>query len=128
MNLYGLRQERKKDRLKKAYICSPYRAADSEQLDRNITYAQELTRQAVEAGFAPITPHLYMTQCLNEDDPKERGKGMAAGLELLKCCDCIVMGKRYGISDGMATELMTADFAGIEIMTEERMKEIYLKE
>lgn len=114
--------------MKKAYICSPYRAKDSEQLDRNITYAQELTRQAIEAGFAPITPHLYMTQCLNENKPGERGKGMAAGLELLKVCDCIIAGKRYGISEGMAAELLTADFAGIEIMTEERMKEIYLKE
>ena len=55
----------------RVYICSPYRAADGAQLDRNIEYAQTLTKQAIEAGLAPITPHLYMTQCLNEDKPEE---------------------------------------------------------
>ena len=50
----------------KVYICSPYRAKDGAELDRNIEYAQALTRQAIKAGLAPITPHLYMTQCLDE--------------------------------------------------------------
>lgn len=48
--------------MRKVYICSPYRAKDGAELDRNIDYAQQLTRQALEAGLAPITPHLYMTQ------------------------------------------------------------------
>lgn len=30
----------------KVYVCSPYRAGDSAELDRNIEYAQALTRQA----------------------------------------------------------------------------------
>ena len=46
--------------MRKVYICSPYRAKDGAELDRNIDYAQQLTRQALEAGLAPITPHLYM--------------------------------------------------------------------
>ena len=50
--------------MRKVYICSPYRAKDGAELDRNIDYAQQLTRQALEAGLAPITPHLYMTQSL----------------------------------------------------------------
>lgn len=50
--------------MRKVYICSPYRAKDGAELDRNIDYAQQLTRQALEAGLAPITPHLYMTQCI----------------------------------------------------------------
>lgn len=29
----------------KVYICSPYRAKDGAELDRNIEYAQALTRQ-----------------------------------------------------------------------------------
>lgn len=47
--------------MRKVYICSPYRAKDGAELDRNIDYAQQLTRQALEAGLAPITPHLYIT-------------------------------------------------------------------
>ena len=74
--------------MRKVYICSPYRAKDGAELDRNIDYAQQLTRQALEAGLAPITPHLYMTQCMDDKKPEERAWGMAAGLALLKGCDC----------------------------------------
>ena len=70
--------------MRKVYICSPYRAKDGAELDRNIDYAQQLTRQALEAGLAPITPHLYMTQCMDDKKPEERARGMAAGLALLK--------------------------------------------
>ena len=30
--------------MRKVYICSPYRAKDGAELDRNIDYAQQLTR------------------------------------------------------------------------------------
>lgn len=36
--------------MRKVYICSPYRAKDGAELDRNIDYAQQLTRQALEAS------------------------------------------------------------------------------
>lgn len=38
--------------MRKVYICSPYRAKDGAELDRNIDYAQQLTRQALEAGLS----------------------------------------------------------------------------
>lgn len=68
--------------MRKVYICSPYRAKDGAELDRNIDYAQQLTRQALEAGLAPITPHLYMTQCM---DDKSRKSGQGAWLRGLRC-------------------------------------------
>lgn len=86
--------------MKKVYICSPYRAKDGAELDRNIDYAQQLTRQALEAGLAPITPHLYMTQCMDDKKPEERARGMAAGLALLKGCDFVIAGVKYGITEG----------------------------
>lgn len=107
--------------MRKVYICSPYRAADSAQLDRNIDYAQALTKQAIEAGLAPITPHLYMTQCLNEDKPEERAAGMAAGLTLLKGCDFVIVGVKYGISEGMSAEIAAADAAGIEVVNADKL-------
>mgnify|MGYP001070568538 FL=1 len=107
--------------MRKVYICSPYRAADSAQLDRNIDYAQALTKQAIEAGLAPITPHLYMTQCLNEDKPEERAAGMAAGLTLLKSCDFVIVGVKYGISEGMSAEIAEADAAGIEVVNADKL-------
>lgn len=66
--------------MRKVYICSPYRAKDGAELDRNIDYAQQLTRQALEAGLAPITPHLYMTQCM--DDKKRLRWGNTIGAKL----------------------------------------------
>lgn len=74
----------------KVYICSPYRAKDGAELDRNIEYAQALTRQAIKAGLAPITPHLYMTQCLDERKPQERARAGSrpSVAEKLRFCDC----------------------------------------
>ena len=108
--------------MRKVYICSPYRAKDGAQLDRNIDYAQALTKQAIEAGLAPITPHLYMTQCLNEDKPEERAAGMAAGLALLKSCDFVIAGVKYGISEGMSAEIAAADAAGIEVVNADKLR------
>ncbi|MCM1220866.1 MAG: hypothetical protein NC548_40910 [Lachnospiraceae bacterium] len=108
--------------MRTVYICSPYKAKESAELDRHIEYAQQLTRQAIEAGLAPITPHLYMTQCLNEDKPKERAAGMAAGLALLKICDFVIAGVRYGISEGMSREIQTADRLGIEVVNADKLR------
>lgn len=107
--------------MKKAYICSPYRAKDSIELDRNIDYAQYLTRRALSMGFAPVTPHLYMTQCLDEDKPEERARGMAAGLELLKGCDLVLAGTKYGISEGMKAEITAAAEAGIRVVSDREL-------
>ena len=104
------------------YICSPYRAKDGAELDRHIEYAQTLTKQAIEAGLAPITPHLYMTQCLNEDKPQERVAGIAAGLALLKKCDFVIVGVKYGISEGMSAEIAAADLAGIEVVNADKLR------
>lgn len=112
--------------MKKVYICSPYRAKDSVELDRNIEYAQRLTRLALNAGCAPVTPHLYMTQCLDEDKTEERARGMAAGLELLKCCNFVLVGDELGISEGMSTEIMAAKAAGIEAVNAEELS-VYIK-
>lgn len=102
--------------MRKVYICSPYRATDSAELDRNIEYAQQLTKHALKVGLAPITPHLYLTQCTNEDKPEERAAGLAAGIALLKCCDFVIAGTKYGVSEGMEKEIETAAIMGISVI------------
>ena len=89
---------------KMVYICSPYRGDTA----RNIEYAKELTRAAVAAGYAPITTHLYLTQALNDDNPEERKTGMAAGAQILHYCRYILVGGRYGVSEGMKKEISQA--------------------
>lgn len=98
-----------------AYICSPYRAQDAETLERNITYAKELTRVAILRGDCPITPHLYLTQCLDESIGEERNIGLVTGMEILRRCDMVIVGIRYGVSEGMAAEIQCAKDGGMLI-------------
>lgn len=98
------------------YICSPYRAKTEAELDNHIDYAQELTRKAMAAGIAPITPHLYLTQVTNDEIPEQRARGLAAGQALLLLCDCVIIGNRYGISAGMQAEIELAEQQGVAII------------
>lgn len=102
------------------YICSPYRATNAGELERNVAYAKGLTRVALLRGDCPITPHLYMTQCLNESIEDERNIGLAAGTEILRRCDMVMVGMKYGISEGMAAEIQFAKDKGILIEYMER--------
>ncbi len=94
---------------KLCYICSPYRG----NTERNVAYAKELTRIALDNGYAPIAPHLYLTQVLNEEVPEQREIGMGAGMEILHQCRYIIIGSRFGISEGMSGEIDAAIDAGL---------------
>ena len=96
--------------MKIAYICSPF-AGD---IKRNKQYARELTHLAIKDNFAPITPHLYITESLDDNNIEERVLGLRAGLELLRGCDIVYIGIKYGKSAGMLSE-------------EERAKELNIK-
>ncbi len=69
--------------MKRIFICSPLRG----NIKENIEKAKEYSREVVLAGHIPITPHIYFTQFLNDDDPKEREIGMEMGRKLLDICD-----------------------------------------
>lgn len=86
------------------YICSPYRG----DVERNVKYARELTRSAALLGYIPITPHLYLTEALIDEIPEERKIGMELAKKILKKCSMVIVGKRYGISEGMESELRFA--------------------
>lgn len=105
------------------YVCSPYRG----EVKRNKEYARELTRLAIQRGFSPVTVHLYMTEALDDSKDDERTAGMAAGKELLQKCSYVLLGERYGISEGMETELRFAAIRGKTIITEKGGKLYYEK-
>ena len=67
-------------------------------------------------GFVPITPHLYITRVLNDKIPEERKRGLEAGLKLLRPCKYIMIGSKYGISEGMKAEMEAARAAGKSII------------
>ena len=80
------------------YVCSPYRG----DTKRNKAYARELTRLALNNNFCPVTVHLYLTEATDDNIPEERQMGMDAGIEILDSCKYILIGGRYGISEGMS--------------------------
>lgn len=97
--------------MRTAYICSPY----SGDTKRNKQYARELTALAIANGLAPITPHLYITECLDDGVQEQRNKGLSVAIRLLQCCDMIYVGTKYGISGGMQLEIEWAEMNGIEV-------------
>lgn len=101
--------ERRKGEI--VYICSPYRG----DTERNTLYAQQLVMYAVNRGLSPICPHLYLPQILDDNKPEERERALHVGQELLSCCDMLLVGKRYGISEGMQAEIDRARSLGIQV-------------
>ena len=92
---------------------------------RNKVYARKLTRAALDNGFIPVTVHLYLTEATDDTNPEERVRGMAAGMKILENCKYILVGDRYGISEGMKAELTFAAVKG-KIMLYEKDGKIYL--
>lgn len=103
------------------YVRSPYRG----DTKRNKEYARKLTRAALDNGFIPVTVHLYLTEATDDTNPEERVRGMATGMKILENCKYILVGDRYGISEGMKAELTFAAVKG-KIMLYEKDGKIYL--
>lgn len=99
-----------------AYICSPYRARDKKQRKQYDEYVKRLTKMAIDSGIAPVTPHMYITQVLDDNEPDDRAAGLAAGISLLYKCDVLIFGDKYGTSEGMYNEIREARRQGIPIV------------
>lgn len=90
------------------YICSPY-SGDTTQ---NTEMACRYSRFAVDQGYVPITPHLYLPLFISEEE--ERELAIATCLRMMDVCSELwVCGDR--ISDGMRREMAHAADIGIPI-------------
>ena len=98
--------------MKKVYICSPCRG----DYENNIQRAKEFSRAAVERGCIPITPHIYLTQFMDDTVPAERELGLSIGRELVLMCDELWA---FGLdcpTAGMAAEIELARERGIPVL------------
>lgn len=85
------------------YICSPYRGDTT----RNIRIARQFCAVAVERGYAPIAPHLLLTQFMDDEDPAQRAAAFGINQIFLNLCEELwVYAPR--ISSGMAHEIQIA--------------------
>ncbi|MDR0666299.1 MAG: hypothetical protein LBF71_02695 [Campylobacteraceae bacterium] len=115
----------------KVYLCSPYSGGDNSSLnpnsiispakqrrERNKRYALEMMLRVMkERKDAVFAPHLLYTAILNDDVAIDRRMGLEAGFEFLKACDMLLVGDRYGISEGMRLEIEFAEKQGIRVVT-----------
>ena len=85
--------------MKKVYVCAPLGGNIEENLKKVKTYIE----YALRCGTAPVVPHFY-AECLDDNNPKDREVGLAAGMSLLWLCDEVwVFGDT--VTDGMRAEL-----------------------
>ena len=93
------------------YICSPCRGNYEMNLDNAASYSLA----AFTRGYIPITPHIYFTRFMNDENSKERSMAMDAGLQmLLMCSEMWVFGLDHP-SEGMQAEIALAIRHGIPI-------------
>jgi len=102
-----------------AYVCSPFRG----DVEKNTARAREYCRQVYEAGYTPLAPHLYFTQFLNDDYPKERVAGMEMGVALLPMCRVLLVCGN-DITEGMKAEIQHANRIGVEVCNLENIPPI----
>jgi hypothetical protein len=81
------------------------------EIERNLEYARACVRDSVLRGEAPIASHLLFTQpgILDDDEPKERALGIAAGLAWLSAADAMVVYTDRGVSGGMRAAIEIAE-------------------
>ena len=90
--------------MKKVYICSPCRG----DYENNIQRAKEYSRAAVEKGVIPVTPHIYLTQFMDDTVSEERETAIFMNFVLMsKCVELWVFGDT--ISAGMKAEIERAE-------------------
>ena len=93
------------------HFCSPCRG----DYENNIKRAKEYSRAAVEKGVIPVTPHIYLTQFMDDNVPEERELALKIGSELvLGCSELWAFGIDHP-SAGMAAEIELAKAHGIPV-------------
>ena len=106
--------------MKKVYVCAPLGG----NIEQNLKKVKTYTEYALRCGTAPVVPHFY-AECLDDNDPKDREIGLAAGLSLLWFCDELW---RFGdaVTDGMKNELQFGKSLNIRIryITEKEIQNV----
>jgi len=100
--------------VKVAYVAGPYSAVTRQQRDRNIALADEVGRELMRRGYAPIVPH---NNCARWDDDARFNYGdfIRADLAILSRCDLLVAVGDWRRSEGARCEVQHALQRGIPV-------------
>ena len=106
--------------MRKVYVCAPLGG----NVEQNLKKVKTYTEYALRCGTAPVVPHFY-AECLDDNDPKDREIGLAAGLSLLWFCDELWL---FGdtVTDGMKNKLQFCKNLNIRIrkITENEIQKV----
>ena len=106
--------------MRKVYVCAPLGG----NVESNLKKVRTYTEYALRCGTAPVVPHFY-AECLDDNNPKDREVGLAAGMSLLWLCDEVwVFGDT--VTDGMRAELKFGKNLNIRIryITEKEIQNV----
>ena len=106
--------------MKKVYVCAPLGG----NVESNLKKVRAYTEYALRCGTAPVVPHFYAL-CLDDNNPKDREIGLAAGLSLLWFCDELWL---FGdtVTEGMRAELQFCKNLNIRVrkITEKEIQKV----
>lgn len=80
-------------------------AEQEDAYTRNRRYLERCLRDCIERGESPYASHKMLTYCLDDRDPEERAKGIAAGLVWRRLAHKRIFYIDYGMSPGMDAAL-----------------------
>ena len=100
--------------MKRVILESPF-AGD---INRNVTYARRCMLDSLQRGEAPFASHLLYTQCLDDDNPEQRGMGITAGYVWGMCAELVVFYLDHGSSGGV--DAARKRYESLGIPTEDR--------
>lgn len=77
---------------------------------KNVLYSRQCVLNSLDRGESPYASHLLYTQkgMLDDRDPKQRERGMAAANGWLEVADIVAVYCDNGITTGMAKGLVSA--------------------
>lgn len=90
------------------FVATPYRG----NVFRNRKLAQYACQFVMARGHAPLAPHLYLTEILDDSVDFERRRGMTVGAAWLDAADELWA---WGSSDGVEAEIRKAERQGIPV-------------
>ena len=83
---------------------SPYAG----NVERNVDYARVAMLDALHKLDAPFVGHLLYTQVLDDRDPAQRARGIAAHCAFISRADALVVYTDLGLSEGMKMAIEVA--------------------
>lgn len=89
--------------LKVIFVCAPVAGDVEANLEKIRAYCKKL----ILNGDFPVAPVLMCVQFLDEDEFRDREKGIRIGEEMMKCCTQVdVLGRV--VTEGMARDIKAA--------------------